>query len=97
MPVAELGAVWLTWWLGDSIGAMIVTPLLLALIKSSPVGRFNRRVSVGIPILGLLLVIGLLFVVTGEREKMNATNCLSVRPVPCIYSWSGRFRKVFSC
>lgn len=69
IPIAELGAVWLTWWLGDSIGAMIVTPLLLSLIKFSPVGHFNRRVSVGIPMLGLLLVIGLLFVYTGEREE----------------------------
>jgi signal transduction histidine kinase/ActR/RegA family two-component response regulator len=27
---AQLGAIWLTWWLGDATGAMLVTPLLIA-------------------------------------------------------------------
>jgi len=26
----QLGAIWLTWWLGDATGAMLVTPLLIA-------------------------------------------------------------------
>jgi signal transduction histidine kinase/CheY-like chemotaxis protein len=30
-PGAEFGAIWLTWWLGDASGAILVTPLLMLL------------------------------------------------------------------
>lgn len=95
VPLSDLGLIWLTWWLGDSIGAMIMSPLLLSLIKSSPVGQFNRRVSVGIPMLGLLLVIGLLFFYTGEREAKER-NSLFKRQVNSLHiQLVGAFQESF--
>jgi integral membrane sensor domain MASE1 len=33
---AQLGAIWLTWWLGDATGAMLFTPLLIAWQRNRP-------------------------------------------------------------
>lgn len=36
------GSIWLTWWLGDAVGAVLVTPLLL-LWKENPRLKWNQR------------------------------------------------------
>lgn len=60
---------WLTWWVGDSIGAMVVTPLLLTFLARSIPALYSRRISVGLPLLGMLVTIFILFFVTLSYEK----------------------------
>lgn len=51
----QYGPIWGTWWLGDAVSALIVTPLLL-IWCASPLPRWNRRqVSEAILILAVLL------------------------------------------
>ena len=41
-PVADFGKIWLTWWLGDGVGAMIVAPMAL-LWFARPLGWWPRE------------------------------------------------------
>ncbi len=52
-------AIWVTWWIGDLLGALVIAPMLLTWIPL-PSTRLNKRISVEA---GLLLI--LLAVVTG--------------------------------
>src|SRR5438105_6413670 len=50
------GAIWLTWWLGDTTGDLLVAPLIILWsIASKP--RWNRREAVEVGLLLLLLFI----------------------------------------
>src|SRR5438105_3182473 len=50
------GAIWLTWWLGDTTGDLLVAPLIILWsIASKP--RWNRREAVEVGILLLLLFV----------------------------------------
>lgn len=63
VPWDEFGRHWLTWWLGDATGAIIVAPLLLAWSEPGSAGnpaaqRFERRLFTV-----LLLLVGGIFLV----------------------------------
>jgi diguanylate cyclase (GGDEF)-like protein len=52
---AAFGSIWCTWWLGDGVGAVIVTPLLLLWIENPRVQWKNERwMEVTFLFLGLL-------------------------------------------
>jgi diguanylate cyclase (GGDEF)-like protein len=52
---AKYGAIWTTWWLGDAVGAMLVTPLIL-LWRENPRLNWTRKqvVELAVLFLGLL-------------------------------------------
>lgn len=52
--VQRLGAIWLTWWIGDLLGALVVAPLLLVWVSASPF-RIGKRVYLEEGILLMLL------------------------------------------
>jgi diguanylate cyclase (GGDEF)-like protein/PAS domain S-box-containing protein len=55
---AEYGSIWLTWWLGDAMGALIVTPVVL-LWNARPLRLLKeRRGWEGALLFGLVLVVG---------------------------------------
>lgn len=45
MPWAEIGPSWLSWWLGDGIGVLVVAPLLLSLRWTTLARTFVRRIE----------------------------------------------------
>src|SRR5712692_5226450 len=45
---------WLTWWVGDTIGVLIVTPLLFLWMAESRASWRRRRVSVAVPLISAL-------------------------------------------
>ncbi len=53
---ADFGRIWLTWWLGDAVGALIFVPLLLLWFRQSPSCSTPRR---PIEAAGLLLLMAL--------------------------------------
>jgi signal transduction histidine kinase len=53
---SEFRAIWLTWWLGDAAGALIVGPLIVLWVSSRPVWD-RRRVLESVLSLALLVVI----------------------------------------
>jgi len=55
----KVGPIWFTWWVGDAVGALLVTPLLLAWHAKPRVRWSWRRVPEGILLLLTLLLFGL--------------------------------------
>src|SRR5688572_12339213 len=70
--VTEQGAplAWLTWWGGDALGILVVTPALLALRRSPGVGLTRRRLglTIGVVIAGAAL----LWVTSAESDAVPA-------------------------
>src|SRR5260370_21013141 len=53
---ANYGAIWLTWWLGDATGDLLIAPLIILWSIPSK-RRWNRREAVEVGILLLLLFV----------------------------------------
>ncbi len=54
---SDLGSIWLTWWLGDATGCVLVAPLLI-LWATEPMGRWtpSRLLEAGLLLLSLAVV-----------------------------------------
>lgn len=52
----NFGPIWLTWWLGDTTGNLVVAPLII-LWSITPSGRLNRRETVEVILLLVLLAV----------------------------------------
>lgn len=59
---------WFIWFIGDSIGAMVVVPVLLALLADKQSSLYSRKFAIVLPMTGLLLVIAVLFLLTKNYE-----------------------------
>jgi PAS domain S-box-containing protein len=57
-PWSDYGALWLTWWLGDAGGALIVAPLLLLWLGRPRLHVDSRRLLEGVSMVACLVVIG---------------------------------------
>jgi signal transduction histidine kinase/integral membrane sensor domain MASE1 len=68
IPKAAAGFSWWTWWVGDSIGALIFTPLLLMWLGDPNQWR-SRRWPVCVPLLGMLCAAVLVFVYASRSEQ----------------------------
>jgi signal transduction histidine kinase len=68
IPLAVAGFSWWTWWVGDSIGALIFAPLLLMWLAEPKQWR-SRRWPVTVPLLGMLLAAVLVFVYASRSEQ----------------------------
>ena len=62
---------WLTWWIGDSIGAMVTVPMLLAFFASPISTLYHRRLSIALPMAGVLFAIIVLFLQTKNYEEQE--------------------------
>ena len=71
----QFGAIWLTWWLGDAAGALIVTPLLLLWATTQGLGPLRAR-----PAESLLLLIA----VTGAGALVFLHSELNRYPLPFL-------------
>jgi len=56
MPASELFRNWFTWWQGDAIGMILVTPLVLSWAAPHPVRWTPARIGEGVALAVLLLV-----------------------------------------
>ena len=59
---------WATWWAGDTIGTLIVAPLVLLWAERRP-AWLRRRLSVTIPLAATLAIVVLLFLFATRREE----------------------------
>src|SRR5260370_3880430 len=73
------GAIWLTWWLGDTTGDLLIAPLIILWSVTSK-RRWHRREAVEVSILLLLLVV-LSEAVFGGSLTISARNY----PIALIY------------
>ncbi len=54
--MSGFGSIWLTWWLGDSAGVLVFTPLLLTWCRHCPVRWHPARLAEGLLLLVTLVV-----------------------------------------
>ncbi|MDO6565038.1 EAL domain-containing protein [Amphritea sp. 1_MG-2023] len=59
---------WLTWFVGDSIGAIVIAPVLLALFANRESSLHSRKWTIVLPMAGLLLAVTVLFTITKQYE-----------------------------
>ncbi|WP_051906410.1 MASE1 domain-containing protein [Methylomarinum vadi] len=64
----EIAVNWFSWWVGDTIGVLIFTPLVLTLFyRNNPVWK-RRRTILTLPLLGTFLLVILLFFYVQKQE-----------------------------
>lgn len=56
---ADFGRIWLTWWLGDAAGALIVAPLLVLWVRDSGLDSIRRRPLESVGLLLSTILVGL--------------------------------------
>jgi len=83
LPWPEHGSTWLTWWMGDMAGIMIITPLILAWYNKQPVPWNCVRIA---EVVMLSLVI--LFV---ARITFHGNYRLEYMFIPCLVWAAFRF------
>jgi integral membrane sensor domain MASE1 len=80
---SELGAVWLTWWLGDAAGAMLITPLLVLWYTNRAGGGWppKKMLEAGLLLLSIGVVGGVTFFHPAVAAYPLAFLCLA--PLVC--------------
>ncbi|WP_186289547.1 EAL domain-containing protein [Methylomonas koyamae] len=75
MPGDEVQNSWRNWWIGDSLGVMVIAPLLFCAFGRPHALWRARRLSVALPLLGTLLALVLVFtqVFRAEQTRIQQT------------------------
>jgi PAS domain S-box-containing protein len=85
---ADFWTLWLTWWMGDGFGALIVSPLLLSWSMSRSIDRENIPEIAG---LFVLLLIVVLIIFAGWFPGPVKTYPLAYLCLPCLLWAALRF------
>ncbi|HSC67115.1 MAG TPA: CHASE domain-containing protein [Cellvibrio sp.] len=64
---------WWTWWIGDAIGVLIAAPLVCVLFAEPRHFWRDRRMAVGVPLVGSSLIIVAIFVMSSNNEQKKLT------------------------
>jgi signal transduction histidine kinase/CheY-like chemotaxis protein len=67
---SAFGTIWLTWWLGDVAGALVVAPLLIVWANEPRMGDFRPRLGEAVALLAISIAAGAL--VFGGAIRMDA-------------------------
>lgn len=75
LPQAEGLFNWWAWWLGDTIGAMIATPVMLVFFAQPRSDWIGRRLAVALPmaLACVLLLLAILQINQWERQRIQRT------------------------
>lgn len=60
---------WWTWWIGDSIGVLIFTPLLMVWSVRRRRQWLRQQIAISLPMLTMFAVVVMLFMFVSEREE----------------------------
>jgi len=60
---------WWTWWVGDSIGVLVFTPVVLVWSVRPYHAWLRQQLAVTLPLLGLFALVVVVFVITSSREQ----------------------------
>lgn len=69
ISAAEMPLNWLSWWIGDTIGVLIFTPIMLTLFTTNSSLWKRRRVSLAVPLIMSFTLITLFFFYVLDLEK----------------------------
>lgn len=79
MTSSQLWLSWRNWWIGDSLGVMIITPLLFCYFGRPRALWQARRLSVALPLLGTLLALILVFLQVFQAEHARIQQAFDSR------------------
>ena len=65
---------WVNWWLGDTLGVMLATPLILAFLGTPRDAWRERRIPLSLTLVTALLLTGLAFNEVRKTETLRAQN-----------------------
>jgi signal transduction histidine kinase/CHASE1-domain containing sensor protein len=68
IPWALFVITWATWWVGDTLGVLITTPLVLSWLAEPRAIWRRRRISVALPLVGALALAFVVFAYTRAQE-----------------------------
>lgn len=68
IPLEAYPFSWFTWWVGDSLGVTVLTPVMLFLAGGEAVGRDERKVAVLLPILICFVLTVWMYDSTRQKE-----------------------------
>ncbi|MGH7391002.1 MAG: hybrid sensor histidine kinase/response regulator [Candidatus Rokuibacteriota bacterium] len=81
-PWDQYRAIWLTWWLGDAAGVLIVTPLLVLWLRTPGPVELRRRPVEAVLLLASLVAVGLVvFSGTPSALERHPIAYLSIPPL----------------
>lgn len=60
---------WFTWWVGDSMGALVFTPIMLSVFHFGEAFWKSRRLSLALPMIVTFSLVSLFFMQTVKWEK----------------------------
>jgi PAS domain S-box-containing protein len=73
MPADEVFANWFTWWMGDSIGVLLVVPLTLLVLPEARARRLRLAFRVGFPLMAVLFLLTLAHQATQESRRQDTS------------------------
>jgi PAS domain S-box-containing protein len=95
LPWDELPFQWWTWWVGDTMGAFVVAPLILVWTAPSRTQRSSRPITVTVPLGILAALVVMLFVYTNHRERERTNAAFELQTVTLTRALEGRLDYVF--
>lgn len=84
----------LTWWVGDSIGVLLVAPLLLAVFASPSAWYLRRLASLAVPLGVCLVGVSAIFRQTMEEAEDDTRHAFEARAVVIAASFFGALQRV---
>ena len=69
VPWADWDVHWTTWWVGDSIGVMVVAPVVLIFFAEPRANWSRRRLTVALPMSFVFAAFVAVFVLTSRNEQ----------------------------
>jgi signal transduction histidine kinase/CheY-like chemotaxis protein/sensor domain CHASE-containing protein len=74
LPLDELGGSWLRWWIGDSLGVLVVIPLGALYLQQAQHVPVRRAILSGLPaVLALVITLGLFMTVRASESRRIQT------------------------
>lgn len=75
IPLKEVPFNWFTWWVGDTIGVVVIAPALLFLVTPSP-ASWGRRLTVVLPWLSIFAFAILFFLYSSQLDQKRIASDL---------------------
>ena len=73
LPTDEIFATWFTWWIGDSIGVLLLVPLTLLALPEAKPRRWRLALRVAFPLVAVLVLIALAHRATQESRRQETS------------------------
>ncbi|PCJ25057.1 MAG: hypothetical protein COA94_06785 [Rickettsiales bacterium] len=68
IPLSSYVYTWWTWWIGNSLGVIAITPILVTMFSPSTYISNRRKLYIAIPLTTVLIIVSLAFLDTSKYE-----------------------------